>query len=389
MGSAGVPHGVRGPSRMPAESEPMRIRVAVIGGGLAGSLLALRLAERIGGPHIELYLGTATHGRDATFASGGLLRGFETDLGECRLAAESLAELRRDPALAHGSGYQESPSCYFLHPEVDPDRQLTLLDEILGGSARLAPAGQVARAIGLGPRPEGTFAVVEQHAGHIRPDALRHYAVTRAAALGVRVSREAVASVEAGPTLRVGGAVRRHDVVVVAAGAWTSALVPMSLRTRRIQYGVYPLARPQLGCFVDELSTLYGRCHGAGSVLLGVATSAWGAAPGDDRPDPAYVDRVSEVARAVLALDGRLPSPRWSAAGVDCFADQGGLRLRVVDSTPGVFSFTGGAGSAAKSVLASSRLAAATVCAAASGQPPQMPTVPASVRRELGDQASR
>ncbi|WP_405097674.1 FAD-dependent oxidoreductase [Micromonospora sp. NBC_01412] len=367
----------------------MRAPVAVIGGGLAGSVLALRLAEQIGGPRIELYLGAATRGRDATVASGGLVRGFETNLDECRLAAESLAELRRDPALAHASGYQESPSYYFLRPEVDPDRQLALLDGALSGSARLVPAGQVARALGLAPRPEGTFAVVEQYAGHIRPDALRHYAVTRATALGVRVRQEAVASVAAGPAVTVGGIVRHHDVVVVAAGAWTSALIPVSLRTRRIQYGVYPLARPDLGCLVDDLSTLYGRSYGVGSVLLGVATSAWGAAPGSDRPDPAYVDRVSEVARAVLGLDGRLPSPRWSAAGVDCFADEGGLRLRAIDNMPGVFSFAGGAGSAAKSVLASSRLAAATVCVAASGQPPQMSMPPGPVCRELGDQASR
>ncbi|MFF3868871.1 FAD-dependent oxidoreductase [Micromonospora sp. NPDC001898] len=366
----------------------MRTPVAVIGGGLAGSLLALRLAEQIGGPRIELYLGAATRGRDATVASGGLVRGFETNLDECRLAAESLAELRRDPALAQASEYQESPSYYFLRPEVDPGRQLALLDGALSGSARLVPAGQAARALGLAPRPEGTFAVVEQHAGHIRPDALRHYAVTRATALGVRVRHEAVASVAAGPAVTVGGIVRHHDVVVVAAGAWTSALVPVPLRTRRIQYGVYPLARPDLGCLVDDVSTLYGRSYG-GSVLLGVATSAWGAAPGDDRPDPAYVDRVSDVARAVLGLDGRLPAPRWSAAGVDGFADEGGLRLRAIDDMPGVFSFAGGAGSAAKSVLASSRLAAATVCVAASGQPPQMSTPPVPVCRDPGDQASR
>ncbi|MFV2114310.1 FAD-dependent oxidoreductase [Micromonospora sp. LOL_025] len=363
--------------------------VAVVGAGLAGSLLALRLAEQLGGRHVELYIGTATPGRDATAVSGGLVRGFETDLDQCRLAADSLAELRRDPALADAAGYQQSSAYYFLRPGINPDRQLAVLDDTLGGSARLAPAGQVARALGLAPRPEGTFAVVERHAGHINTDALRRHAVTRAARSGVRLHHEAVTSIGAGPTVTVGDIARQHDVVVVAAGAWTGALVPVPLRTRRIQYGVYALARPHLGCFVDDVSTLYGRSHAAGSVLLGVATSAWGAVPGDDRPDPVYVDRVSEVARAVLGLDGRLPSPQWSAAGVDCFADEGGLRLRAVDDIPGVFSFTGGAGSAAKSVLASSRLAAATVCAAAGGQALQVPTPPVPVGRELGDQASR
>ncbi|NLU80667.1 FAD-binding oxidoreductase [Micromonospora sp. HNM0581] len=345
----------------------MRTSMAVVGGGLAGSLLALRLAERFGGPSVDLYLGAATQGRDATVASGGMVRGFETDLDECRLAADSLAELRRDPALTHASGYQESPSHYFLRPEVDPDHQLALLDDVLGGSARLLPAGQVARTLGLAARPEGTFAVVEQHAGHIRPDALRSYAITRAVASGVRTHHEAVTSVEAGPTVTVDGMVRHHDVVVVAAGAWSSALLSGSMRTRRIQYGVYPLARPRLGCLVDDMSTLYGRPWGTGSTLLGVATSAWGAAPGDNRPDPAYEGPASEAARTVLGFDGPLPPPRWSAAGVDCFADHGGLRLRSVENVSGVFSFTGGAGSAAKSALASSRLAAVTVCEAVDG----------------------
>ncbi|WFF09151.1 FAD-dependent oxidoreductase [Micromonospora sp. WMMD1076] len=367
----------------------MRRSVAVVGGGVAGALLTLRLAELLGGARVELYLGAATRHRDATAASGGLVRGFETNLDDCRLAAESLAELRRDPALARAAGYRESTSSYFLRPGADPEHQLALLDDLLGGSARLVPAAEAARTLGLAPRPEGTFAVVERHAGHVRPDAMRHHALTRAAAAGARVHPETVDSVTAGPAVTVGGVARQRDVVVVAAGAWSDALVPVPLRNRRIQYGVYPLARPDLGCLVDDVSTLYGRCHEAGSVLLGVATSAWGAPPGDDRVDPAYLDRVSDVARSVLALDGPLPPPRLSVAGVDCFAGQGGLRLRPVDGMPGVFSFTGGAGGAAKSVLASSRLAAAAVCASIDVEPPQMFEHPVPVSRGRGEQASR
>ncbi|WP_428965953.1 FAD-dependent oxidoreductase [Micromonospora fluostatini] len=368
----------------------MTTRVAVVGGGLAGALLAWRLAEQPAGPHVTLYLDPATSARDATAASGGLVRGFEPDPQACRLAAASLAELRRDPELARASGYQETSSCYFLRPGTDPDPPLAVLDELLGGSARLVPAEAAARTLGLGPRPEGTDAVLERHAGYLRPDALRHHAVRRAAASGARVHHTPVTSVAAGPTLTVAdGTHRRPDVVVVAAGAWTGALLGTSLRTRRIQYGVYPLARPHLGALVDDVSTLYGRTHGPDAVLLGVATTAWRAAPGDDRPDPADVARVPEVARTVLALDGPLPPPRWSTAGVDCFADDGGLRLRPVDGRPGVFSFTGGAGGAAKSVLAASRLAATAVTAAATGQPPPAPTPPpAPAGREWAEQAT-
>ncbi|HEX5541040.1 MAG TPA: FAD-dependent oxidoreductase [Micromonospora sp.] len=349
----------------------MGARIAVVGGGIAGSLLALRLAELLGGSHVELYRDPTTSGLDATSVSGGLVRGFETELEECRLAVASLAELRSDPVLAHECGYRESSSCYFLRPEVDPAGQLAVLDTFVGGSARLVPAGQAARELGFGSRPEGTFAVVERYAGHIDPDAMRRYATRRAAQLGAQVHDQPVTAVGAGPVVTLADGVVRHaDVVVVAAGAWTGALLPIPLRTRRIQYGVYPLPPAGLGCFVDELSTLYGRAYGDEAVLLGVATSAWGAAPGDNTPDPAYADRVSAVARTVLALAERLPPPRWLAAGVDCFAAEGGLRLRPVVGLPGVFSFTGGAGSAVKSVLASSRLAATELCVTTTGHPP-------------------
>ncbi|HEX6498920.1 MAG TPA: FAD-binding oxidoreductase [Micromonosporaceae bacterium] len=353
----------------------MGTRIAVVGGGVAGSMLALRLAEQ--GAHVDLYRDPATSGMDATGASGGFVRGFETDLDQCRLAAASLAELRGDPMLARACGYRETRSSYFLRPDADPQPQLAVLDAAVAGSARVVPAAELARTLDLGPRPDGTVAVVERYAGYVDPDAMRRYAAARAADLGARVRDEPVAAVQAvpasdaGPAVTlVGGTVRRHDAVVVAAGAWTGRLLPVPLRTRRIQYGVYPLARPDLGCLVDDLSTLYGRSYGDGAVLLGVATSAWGVAPGDIAADPVCVERVSDVARTVLGLAGPLPPPRRVTAATECFAADGGLRLRAVAGMPGVYSFTGGAGGAAKSVLASSRLAATALGAAMSGQSP-------------------
>jgi glycine/D-amino acid oxidase-like deaminating enzyme len=70
--------------------------IAVIGGGLAGALLAWRLRKRGGRRTTDLYVGDQARPADATEASGGLIRGFETDPVGCASAAASLAELLGD-----------------------------------------------------------------------------------------------------------------------------------------------------------------------------------------------------------------------------------------------------------------------------------------------------
>src|SRR5262245_47839856 len=69
------------------------LTVAVVGGGIAGAMLAWRLrqaAARRVAPH--LFTGGPRVRIDASTASDGIVRGFETDPGLCRYAADSLAE---------------------------------------------------------------------------------------------------------------------------------------------------------------------------------------------------------------------------------------------------------------------------------------------------------
>ncbi|WP_432902894.1 FAD-dependent oxidoreductase [Micromonospora matsumotoense] len=96
------------------------LRVLVVGAGLAGVLLARRLQDA--GAEAVL-IGTATDGptggyRDATAASGGLVRAFEPEPAARALAAASLAELRGDPGLAAEAGWRRTGSLYLLDPDT-------------------------------------------------------------------------------------------------------------------------------------------------------------------------------------------------------------------------------------------------------------------------------
>ncbi|MDR6592929.1 FAD-dependent oxidoreductase [Saccharothrix longispora] len=336
------------------------MRVGVVGGGLAGALLAWRLREASDRLRVEVLTG----GRgtaDASAVSGGLVRGFEPDPDAGAVAAESLAELRADARLRDWSGYREIGSLYVLSDDVDPARSVQVLGERLPGSAELVGAARLRRDYGLRGVREDAVGVVERHAGYLSPDRLRGKALDWSADHGVEVVRTGVASVRDGPAVRTSdGAERCYDVLVVAAGAWTPRLVEHggTLRTKQIQYGVYRIPLPGLGSFVDDDTGLYGRPWGAGTFLLGLGCDRWDVAPEAVRPDPALVGRVLDVARDRLGVTARDPVPERVVASFDCYGPPAGLRLRPVRGRPGVFTFTGGSGGAVKTIVAASRSAA-------------------------------
>src|ERR1700727_512839 len=83
-----------------------RIAVCVVGGGVAGSLLAWRLASERDVGRVDLLLGPAGRSlRDATATSAGVVRGFDPEPGVSRLAAEGLVELYSDPRLRRSARY--------------------------------------------------------------------------------------------------------------------------------------------------------------------------------------------------------------------------------------------------------------------------------------------
>ena len=320
---------------------PGRPRIAIVGDGVAGALLGWRLTRA--GAAVTVHTGPARP--DATAVSGGLVRAFETDPEVCRLAAESLAELLGHPALARAVAYRETGSTYVLADADDLDRPLKELDDRLPGAVTV-----VERAGLLGWRglPVGAVGVLERRAGNLSVDLLRRFALA------------AVTCVPAPPDVL--GLLPAYDVVVLATGRWTPALLaaagrPGPVRTKAVQYALYPAAGWTPTAFVDETSGLYGRPAPDGTVLLGVPSDRWDVDPDAPAADDVLVARAAELARERFGVT--VGPPAAVVAGADAYTDPPLLALRPVPGVEGLHTFTGGSGGAAKYALAASRAAAA------------------------------
>jgi glycine/D-amino acid oxidase-like deaminating enzyme len=311
--------------------------VGIVGGGIAGALLGRRLA--LAGARVTVYTAPGLP-PDATAASGGLTRGFETDLERCRLAADSLAELRADPALAAAAGYRELGSAYLLAADPSVEVLVKEVDARLPGSVSVVepPWSDV---------PAGAVAVFERHAGYLSPAALRGWALAGLA----------VEPAPADPLSLAG----RVDALVLATGRWTPALLAaaglpaLGLRTKAIQYALHPARGWIPPVFVDELTGLWARPAAGDQVLLGVPSARWD--PVTPAPEPGLVAAAARAAYLRFGVDVGEPTAVVTAA--DAYADPPVLALRPV--AEGVFTFTGGSGGAAKYALAASRIAAATL----------------------------
>lgn len=340
------------------------MRVAVVGGGIAGALLAWRLTTHTRPASVEVFLG-GPGTADATGASGGLVRAYETDPQACRPAAESLAELLASATLREWSDYREVGSVYLAASTVNPAGALRTIEDLVPRSAVVASSAELADQSPFRGLPPGTIGIVERHAGYVSPTRLRAAVLAHITAAGVIVHERAVVGVTAAPAVRLAdGTQRRVDAVVVAAGAWSGPLLATAgtdtgaLRTRRVQYDLRRGCPTGLGAFVDETSGLYGRPTGDGGLLLGLPSDEWDVDPRAVVPDSDLADRVTVTARTRLgATVGAAPATR-TIASFDCYADPPGLTLRATAPGSPLFSFTGGSGGAAKTALSTSREAA-------------------------------
>jgi len=321
------------------------VRILVVGAGLAGATLAWRLHEA--GAEVVVVGTTEAHG-DATAASGGLVRAFETEPHAATLAAESLAELLSgDPDLRASAGYQQTGSLYVLPSGSVPPVAMPTAGRLMSGA-------EVERRFGLTGLPAGAIAVWEPDGGYIDVDRLRCHALGKVRHL---IAEPAARLIDGGVVLSDGRIVCA-DAVVLAAGAWTPGLLranglPAPQRTKHIQYASYAVARP-VPAFVDETTGLYGRPDGPGRMLLGLPSDRWDVPPGTPAVDARLEASVRRVAASRGIRAGRSPGTPVSA--VDCYTEPPGLALRPVAGS--VHTFTGGSGGAAKSALAASRRAA-------------------------------
>ncbi|MFK4089851.1 FAD-dependent oxidoreductase [Kribbella sp. NPDC020789] len=341
------------------------MRIGVIGAGIAGALLAWRLSSQAA---VDLITGLP--GTDATAASGGGVRGFETHPLQRRLAIESLSELL---GTLHDQAAYTETGCTYLLPAYDGlAAAVAEVEHAQPGSTAVLDRTELRRR-GWHGLPEGTVGVYERRAGFIDPDRLRRTVVRRLAA--GRTSRVLPGPVvrllpqpDGSVACRLPGRTERYDAVVVAAGSWTPAFLAenqlaAATRTKAIQIAIHRVAGDLPTMFVDETSDLYGRPTADGRLLLGVDTQRWSVPPGSSAPIPDL------AAQAVRIAAERLPHLELSApdhvvSTADCYADPPVLTLwPVPGGTHRLYTFTGGSGGSVKTALAASRAAAGELLA--------------------------
>lgn len=342
------------------------MRVGIVGTGLAGCALAWRLHQLDPSTDIELVAGAAASRGvlDASAASGGLMRGFEPNAAACADAAASFAELLDDPALLRCSGFRTTGSLY-VTPAAGAGALASEVERLTNAPVRVLAAAELDREFGLRSTPDDYVGVVEPRAGYLSAAALRAGLLSDLAVRGVRVVElpfDRVSADMVGGLLADGRPVS-FDVLVLATGPWTPRLLARSglptrgWRTKAIQYGVHRCSAEQPPAFVDDVTGLYGRPNGDREVLLGLPSEHWDV----DADHPAPDERLA--GRVITAVTERLPGLIVGArvdqiTSADAYHERPGLALRPIAGRPGVHTFSGGSGGAAKTVLAASRRAA-------------------------------
>ena len=354
------------------------MRVCIAGGGLAGSALAWRLAQ-LPGVTVDLLAGRHRV-RDATSASGGAVRAYETLAVQRELAIASMAELLASQALRRWAGFRQASFVYVRDGAADLAEQVGEIERVLPGSATLLSAAEAFGSTADGRCWAGRdgAAIVERQAGSVSPGALRNALIADLAGRPrTRVELADLAEATAG----AGGGVRcrtkdinaEHDVLVLAAGAWTPQLLHRigypapAYRTRSIQFSSYDAGPWRPAPFTDERTGLYGKPLPGGGITLGVPVREWGAAAGSAAIMPAVHVLASQLAAECFPRL-RLGPVRARTSAVDCFCDPPILSLR---SVPGagssLLTFTGGSGSSAKTVLAASQRGALEIAGWSAG----------------------
>lgn len=324
------------------------------GGGLAGSLLAWRLAQR---PGTEVDLLTGPGGvTDATAASGGAVRAYDPLPQQRELAIASLTELLTSRVLRQWADYHETGFAYLRNAGADLAGAVAEIERVLPGSAELttpaeAFAGEDGHPGWTGAGPG--VAVRERQAGYISPVALRNAVIADLARRpGARVRAAALDPFDTP---------RGCDAVVLAAGAWTPTLLGAlgmptgAYRTKLIRYAIYEAGPWRPSGFADERTGLYGRPTADGGLLLGVPTTEWDVPPGETPVTGSWPDQALRLAVGCFPLL-KLGQVRQRVSAADCYYDPPVLALRAV--APGWFTFTGGSGGSVKSALAASERAA-------------------------------
>jgi glycine/D-amino acid oxidase-like deaminating enzyme len=356
------------------------MHVSVVGGGLAGALLAWRLARQPDVDRVTMAPGAARR-RDATAASGGLVRGYETEAVQRRLAIDSLTELLADERLRDWAGYTRTGSCYRPEDTASVRAGAAEVSAALPDSVSLLTGADLRDRGWAGDDLDepGIVAVEERQAGYSDPERLRSCVLADLAGRGnVELLADGAVTDLMPGSFTLAGTTYSADVVVLATGAWTPALLraqgwdDAGLRTKAIQYTIFGINGRRPGTFVDEVTGLYGKPAGTGQ-LLGLPTQQWDVNPDGPELDLTLSQTVFELAQN--RFPGlRLVTGAQPVAALDCYSTDFLLALRTVPETDDqLLTFTGGSGGAAKTALAASMRAAIQLASSAGPNTPSTP----------------
>jgi sarcosine oxidase len=224
--------------------------VAVVGAGIVGLACAYELAQR--GATVTVY----ERGAPGAAQSGGESRIFRHAHDDARLVALAVESRARWRAWEEQLGVEllAPVGSVAIGPAVE--RRYPLLRDA-GVRARLVEAAEALPI--LAPRPEP--AMLDEDGGVIRTTAAIAALV---GALGKALVADEVVEVHPSGEVRAGGAVARHDRVIVCAGRDTATLaagagLELPVRVWTHTRYAYPVRRPApLACLQDGVAGAYG-----------------------------------------------------------------------------------------------------------------------------------
>jgi sarcosine oxidase len=208
-----------------------RKRVAVVGTGTVGSQAAWRLAAR--GAEVVAYDRFAPgHDRGAAGGETRVFRSVQTDDSRYVPLVRHADALWKQLQAETGRELRRLTGCLFMGA-ADDSHMRTVMDVIAehGLDHEVLDADSMAKRFPQFRVYDGELAVLDRHAGFVRPELTVQTAARRAEELGARIRRyspvrEVSQAAGGGVEIRTDTGTERFDAAVVTQGPWAGDLLP-------------------------------------------------------------------------------------------------------------------------------------------------------------------
>ena len=206
-------------------------RVAVVGTGTVGSQAAWRLAAR-GAEVVAFDRFAPGHDRSAAGGETRVFRSVQTDDGRYVPLVRHADALWKQLQAETGRELRRLTGCLFMGPAHDIEMR-TVKDDVTehGLDHEVIDADVMAKRFPQFRVDDGDVAVLDPHAGFIRPELTVQTAARRAEELGARIRRytpvrEVRPVAGGGAEIRTDSGTERFDAAVVTPGPWVGDLLP-------------------------------------------------------------------------------------------------------------------------------------------------------------------